>query len=92
MPAPFYRVVTRLETEALHAHENSYYVARERLADFLAEVSLAASAESFGTSNPVCVRLGKADSVPSKRKQRGSHIGRPVRIVRSRMITNEGGS
>lgn len=41
----FYRVVTRLESEALHAHENSYYVARERLADFLAEISLAGGAE-----------------------------------------------
>lgn len=44
LPA-FYRVVTRLESEALHAHENSYYVARERLADFLAEVSLASGTE-----------------------------------------------
>jgi hypothetical protein len=44
LPA-FYRVVTRLESGALHAHENSYYVAREQLADFLAEVSLAAGAE-----------------------------------------------
>jgi hypothetical protein len=44
LPA-FYRVVTRLESEALHAHENSYYVARERLAEILAEISLAASAE-----------------------------------------------
>jgi hypothetical protein len=44
LPA-YYRVVTRLESEALHAHENSYYVVRERLADFLAEVSLAAGAE-----------------------------------------------
>lgn len=44
LPA-FYRVVTRLESEALHAHENSYYVERDRLADFLAEVSLAAGAE-----------------------------------------------
>ena len=44
LPA-YYRVVTRLESEALHAHENSYYVVRDRLADFLAEVSLAAGAE-----------------------------------------------
>jgi hypothetical protein len=42
---PFYQVVTRLESEALHAHENSYYVAREGLADFLAELSVAAGAE-----------------------------------------------
>ena len=44
LPA-YYRVVTRLESEALDAHENSYYVARERLADFLAEVSLASGTE-----------------------------------------------
>jgi len=44
LPA-FYRVVTRLESEALHPHENSYYVDRERLADFLAELSLAGGAE-----------------------------------------------
>ena len=44
LPA-FYRVVTRLESEALHSHENSYFVARERLADFLAEVTFAAGAE-----------------------------------------------
>jgi len=44
LPA-FYRIVTRLESEALHAHENSYFVPCERLADFLAEVSLAAGAE-----------------------------------------------
>ncbi|MFN8592882.1 MAG: hypothetical protein U0031_15610 [Thermomicrobiales bacterium] len=41
----FYRVVTRLESAELHPHENSYYVAREQLADFLAEVSLAGGAE-----------------------------------------------
>ena len=41
----FYRVVTRLESAELIPHENSYYVPRERLADFLAEVSLAGGAE-----------------------------------------------
>lgn len=42
----FYRVVTRLDTPHLHApHENSYYVPRELLADFLAELSMAAGAE-----------------------------------------------
>ncbi len=44
LPA-YYRVVTRLESEALHGHENSYFVARDSLADFLAEVSLAGGAE-----------------------------------------------
>lgn len=43
----FYRVVTRLESAALEPHENSYYVARERLADFLAELSLAGGAEAI---------------------------------------------
>ncbi len=42
---PCYRVVTRLESAELHAHENSYYVPRESLADFLAELSLAGGAE-----------------------------------------------
>ena len=42
---PFYRVVTRLESAALAPHENSYYVPRERLADFLAELALAGGAE-----------------------------------------------
>ena len=42
---PFYRVVTRLESKALHAHENSYYVAREDLADLLAEIGIAGGAE-----------------------------------------------
>ena len=44
LPA-FYRVVTRLESATLHAHENTYFVAQDRLAEFLAEVSLAAGAE-----------------------------------------------
>jgi hypothetical protein len=42
---PFYRVVTRLESDELHPHENSYYVSGERLADLLAEISLAGGAE-----------------------------------------------
>ncbi len=41
----FYRVVTRLESETLRPHENSYVVSRARLADFLAEVTLAGGAE-----------------------------------------------
>ena len=44
LPA-FYKVVTRLESPQLHPHQNSYFVARDRLADFLAEVSLAGGAE-----------------------------------------------
>jgi len=42
---PFYRIVTRLESATLIPHENSYYVPCDRLADFLAEVTLAAGAE-----------------------------------------------
>jgi hypothetical protein len=44
LPA-FYRVVTRLESDELHAHENTYFVAQERLSDFLAEISIAGGAE-----------------------------------------------
>jgi hypothetical protein len=44
LPA-FYRVVTRLESAELHPHENTYYVAREQLADFLAEIGIAGGAE-----------------------------------------------
>lgn len=42
---PFYKVVTRFESAEVEPHENSYFVERERLADFLAEVSLAGGAE-----------------------------------------------
>lgn len=48
----FYRVVTRLESPALHPHENSYYVGQERLADFLAEISIAAGAETIWHVEP----------------------------------------
>jgi hypothetical protein len=41
----WYLVVTRLESATLGPHENSYYVERERLADFLSELSLAGGAE-----------------------------------------------
>lgn len=40
-----YQVVTRLESATLRPHENSYFVPRERLADFLAEIALAGGAE-----------------------------------------------
>ena len=42
---PFYRVITRLESAELIPHENSYYVPRQRLADFLAELAMAGGAE-----------------------------------------------
>lgn len=35
---PYYRVVTRLESERIEPHENSYYVRSEHLADFLGEL------------------------------------------------------
>jgi len=47
-----YRVVTRLESEKLEPHENSYYVPRENLADFLAEISLAGGAETIWHVEP----------------------------------------
>jgi hypothetical protein len=48
----YYRVVLRLESATLPPHENSYYVPRERLADFLAEVSLAGGAEEIWHIEP----------------------------------------
>jgi hypothetical protein len=44
LPA-YYRVVTRIESETLHPHENSYFVARDSLSDFLAEIGVAGGAE-----------------------------------------------
>ncbi len=35
---PFYRIVTRLETERIIAHENIYYVPGSKLADFVGEL------------------------------------------------------
>jgi hypothetical protein len=48
----YYRVVTRLESEALPPHENSYYVSWRRLADFLAELALAGGAEAIWHVEP----------------------------------------
>ena len=36
--SPFHRVVTRLESPEQAPHENTYYVASEALADFIAEL------------------------------------------------------
>jgi hypothetical protein len=44
LPA-YYRVVTRIESETLHPHENSYFVSRDSLSDFLAEISIAGGVE-----------------------------------------------
>ncbi len=41
----WYRVVTRLESSELHAHENSYYLPARNLADFVGELALAGGAE-----------------------------------------------
>ncbi|MGH2533926.1 MAG: hypothetical protein ACRDJW_16685 [Thermomicrobiales bacterium] len=43
----YYCVVTRLESDELPPHENTYFVPRGKLADFLAELSLAGGAESI---------------------------------------------
>lgn len=51
LPA-FYRVVTRLESAELHPHENTYFVVRDRLADFLAELTSTAAAESIWHVEP----------------------------------------
>lgn len=49
----WYRVVTRLDTPLLHApHENSYYVSRDSLADFLTELSLAGGDETIWHIEP----------------------------------------
>jgi hypothetical protein len=48
----FYRVVTRLESSSLEPHENTYFVPRERLADFIAEVALAGGAEKLWHVEP----------------------------------------
>ena len=48
----FYRVVTRLESDDLEPHENSYFVPQTRLADFLAEIALAGGAETIWHVEP----------------------------------------
>jgi hypothetical protein len=50
---PFYKVVTRLDSDLLHApHENSYFVESARLADFLAELILAGGIETIWHIEP----------------------------------------
>ena len=50
----WYRVVTRLDTPGLHApHENSYFVAADELADFLAEVTLSGGSELLWQIEPI---------------------------------------
>lgn len=63
---PFYIVVTRLDTPLLHApHENSYYVPRERLADFLSELALAGGDETIWHIEP-CANPPAESRVNSK--------------------------
>lgn len=50
--SPYYAVVTRLESDELEPHENTYYVSRDQLADFLAEVTLATGAEQLWHIEP----------------------------------------
>jgi hypothetical protein len=66
LPA-FYKVVTRLESAELRAHQNSYFVARDRLADFLAEISLAGGAEVIWHVEP-CPSPPPQSGVPDARK------------------------
>jgi len=58
----FYEVVTRLESAELAPHENRYYVGREELADFLAEISLAGGAEVVWSVAP-CASPPEASNV-----------------------------
>jgi hypothetical protein len=48
----FYRVVTRLESAALEPHENSYFVPRDRLDEFIAEIATSAGAEKLWHVEP----------------------------------------
>ena len=48
----FYRVVTRLESDILIPHENSYYIPREHLADFLSELAMAGGIETIWHVEP----------------------------------------
>jgi hypothetical protein len=50
---PFYRIVTRLHTEAIPIpHENSYYVPAAQLAEFLAELVWNGGAETIWHIEP----------------------------------------
>jgi len=68
----YYRVVTRLESAALHPHENSYYVHRSQLADLLAEISLAGGAETIWHVEP-------CQNPPAESRTRGETGENPSR-------------
>lgn len=65
--APYYRVVTRLESPEQHPHENTYYVASDALADILAELVWHGGAEVVWhvepcDAPPPDARLGPLDA------------------------------
>ena len=61
---PYYRVVTRLESDILIPHENSYYIPREHLGEFLSELAMAGGIEQIWHVEP-CL-----DPPPESRVQR----------------------
>lgn len=63
---PWYLVRTRLESAELHAHENDYYVTREELADFLAEVALSGGAEVIWHVEPCASPPAEAHPRPAE--------------------------
>jgi len=61
---PFYKVVTRYESPEVEPHENSYFIDREALADFLAEIALAGGAESIWHVEPCQKPPGESRAGP----------------------------
>ena len=62
----FYKVVTRLETERIEPHENTYYVRGRQLADFLGELVWHGGAEVIWhiepcDESPLEARLNQTD-------------------------------
>ncbi len=49
---PFFRVVTRLESETIRPHENTYYVPGARLHDFVEELVWNSGAERLWSVEP----------------------------------------
>ena len=59
----YYRIETRLESPSIRPHANSYYVPREALADFIAELSLLGGAEIIWHIEP-CAEAPAESRVP----------------------------
>ena len=82
----FYRVVTRYESAEVEPHENSYFVAREALADFLGEVSLAGGAETIwhveACDDPPPESRVAGAAKPPDRKPAGGSPESPYRVKR----------